>query len=373
MREDGESCPPRVPRVASARHVRAVVKLGGSVVTDKARYMTAQPAGIRECARLVQALCEVEAHSRSDDVGGVIVCHGAGSAGHPTAKRCRVSAGWAAEPRGEAEGVPAEVVRGVAATRVEVQLLNLVLARCLGAGEVDEELDQGDAREGGARGAGMSDALSTRWMLGMVDGMRIPMVGLSPMSGDAVMGLHADPAAALSSATLGAVKRCLGNGLVPLLHGDVVFHRTKGCSILSADTIVQQCAREFRARWIMWATDTPVKDRPPGVPGARTIEEIEVNEFGEVTRLVLHDEDCAAFEVPQPLTSVIQTHAEANGAADVTGGMLGKLEAAVRCAVEAGRGEGRAEVVIGTPAELTRWVKAFGRGVVCRVVLMNQL
>ena len=215
----------------------------------------------------------------------------------------------------------------------------------------------------------MGDGLATRHVAGMVDGMRIPVVGLSPMSGNAVMD-DANPAGALSAATLGAVRGCLANGLVPLLHGDVVFHRTKGCSILSADAIMTQCAREFHARWVIWATDAPVMDRPPGHPEARQVKDIVVNDSGHVVAVNLHGGEGAEEvvygsdgEEGRLLEAVIQTRSlpgRDGAVADVTGGMLGKLKAAVQCAVQAGRGRGRADVLIGTPGELTRCVEAFG-------------
>ena len=42
----------------------------------------------------------------------------------------------------------------------------------------------------------------------------------------------------------GLVASQLDLGFIPILHGDVVFDETKGCNILSGDTIIRTLARE---------------------------------------------------------------------------------------------------------------------------------
>ena len=42
----------------------------------------------------------------------------------------------------------------------------------------------------------------------------------------------------------GMVSSLLDLGFIPILHGDVVLDQTKGCNILSGDTIIRSLAKD---------------------------------------------------------------------------------------------------------------------------------
>lgn len=97
-------------------------------------YEALKPEGLAAAAALIQ---------RCHEQGlGVIVVHGAGSFGHPQAKKYQINKGWAQLPRAtEAEQRAAfETVRfGFAATRCSVlKLSNIILSELVGRGYVQE-------------------------------------------------------------------------------------------------------------------------------------------------------------------------------------------------------------------------------------------
>ena len=72
---------------------RVILKLGGSVITDKsADCAINQATSSRRLQRLLPAA----------KTGGIIIVHGAGSCGHPEAKRYHLDTGVSA---GETEGI----------------------------------------------------------------------------------------------------------------------------------------------------------------------------------------------------------------------------------------------------------------------------
>lgn len=187
-----------------------IVKLGGSVLTRK-----------REVERLRPKLIERLTRELVDPtVPGLVVLHGAGSFGHPGARRFRL-----AEAPEEGRP-PTERQRGGAIVAREVRRLHAEVLKGLVAG-------------GGSA-------------------FSLPAFGLAR-----------NRAGRLASLDAGPFRAALSEGLIPVSFGDVVPDDTWGLSILSADTIALELARLLGARRVVFVSDVPgilPSPLPPGPP-----------------------------------------------------------------------------------------------------------
>ncbi|ELZ78590.1 isopentenyl phosphate kinase [Haloferax larsenii JCM 13917] len=156
-----------------------VLKLGGSVVTDKDEPETVDEAGLAAAADAVASLAEA---------GQVVVVHGGGSFGHHHAAEHGVSSESGTDN-----------VRGIRAIHDAMKDLN-------------------DA---------VLDALADR------DVAALPV---HPLSAGA---REKDGSLSLS---LSATDAMLDEGFVPVLHGDVIAHAEKGATIVSGDDLVVSLA-----------------------------------------------------------------------------------------------------------------------------------
>jgi isopentenyl phosphate kinase len=173
-----------------------IVKLGGSVITRKREVERLRP---KVLARLAREVASVEDRR-------VVLLHGAGSFGHPGAKRF----GLAIPPGEGASG--AERVRGASIVAAEVRRLHLAVVREL-------------VRAGGAPAS-------------------IPMATHARnRAGELV---HLDPA---------PVKAALEAGFLPVSFGDVVPDEAWGSSILSADTIAVALVPALRPERVVFVSD----------------------------------------------------------------------------------------------------------------------
>jgi isopentenyl phosphate kinase len=172
---------------------RCILKLGGSVITDK----RADCAVNREQLALVASAI---AGARTD---GIVVIHGAGSCGHPEAKRYRLDVGAKA---GETEGI--------FVTHKAVSSLNEEVVLAL--------------REKGVAAVGVHP-LHT----GIADNGRL--IGFECRHLDTMLAL----------------------GMVPVIHGDVVMDLSKGACIVSGDQLVRYLAVGLSIRRVGLATDVP--------------------------------------------------------------------------------------------------------------------
>jgi isopentenyl phosphate kinase len=218
-----------------------VVKLGGSILTRKRERESLRP---KILARLAAELATAP--------GPVVILHGAGSFGHPDAKRFRL-----AEPPSE-PGVSAERRRGASIVSREVRRLH---------GAVLQALVEAGVNPWSVPGA---------------------MVGRN-RSGV----LHDLDSAPFAEA--------LAAGVTPVSFGDVVHDDAWGFSILSADTIAVELARELPARRVLFVSD---------VGG--------VFEPGAAARRVA---------VPLVTPELVERLRPTPGVPDVTGGIRGKAEA----------------------------------------------
>lgn len=200
---------------ASGAPIR-IVKLGGSVITDKTR---SEPTLRREELRRV-------AREVASAGGETIVLHGAGSYGHPGAKKY-----------GLREGISTDEGRkGASEVRGTVADLNReVITALLEAG-------------------------ASPWPL---------------------------PPSAVAFMREGNLKRidwelfdaALGRGFTPVSHGDVVLDDLIGVSILSADDIAIALARHLHPSLVVFAVNVDgIFDRDPRQAGARLIQKLKASE-----------------------------------------------------------------------------------------------
>ena len=191
----GPSSPPSTLTGSERKKMseRVLLKLGGSVVTEKAK------AGAIDEGRILSIAREIAKRPEKE----YLLVHGAGSCGHPEAKAY-----------GIASGVDRRNREGIAITHQAVLALNREIVKGL--------------RETG-----------------------VDAVGLSPLQ-----GCLADRGR-IHSYEHRHIAAMVGLGIVPVLHGDVVMDCTRGACIISGDQLVQYLAMKMVPDRIGLATDVP--------------------------------------------------------------------------------------------------------------------
>ena len=175
-----------------------VVKLGGSVITRKREVERIRP---KVLARLARELAESRAVR-------TVVLHGAGSFGHPGARRFRL-----AEPPAAA-GPSGQRRRGAAIVALEVRRLHLAVLTSL------------------------------------------VRAGLEPLSVPAAT--HArNREGSLVAFEAAPFEDALRRGYVPVSFGDVVPDERWGASILSADTIAVALTERLHPQRVVFVSDVP--------------------------------------------------------------------------------------------------------------------
>ncbi|KAF5078071.1 isopentenyl phosphate kinase [Methanoculleus horonobensis] len=172
---------------------RVVLKLGGSVITDKSGDCAIDHARLREIAVELAAQRET----------ALVLVHGAGSCGHPEARRYRIN-----------DGLTGENVPGVYETHTAVSSLNTAVVDAL-------------------RDAG------------------VEAIGIHPLD----LGLAEN--GRLVSFETRHIAEMSEHGIVPVLHGDVVMDRLRGSCIVSGDQLVTHLAAALKSRRVGLATDVP--------------------------------------------------------------------------------------------------------------------
>jgi isopentenyl phosphate kinase len=160
-----------------------ILKIGGSVLTDKNKASAARPEVIVRIAREI-----------SDSPGeGLILIHGAGSFGHHQAKEYRLT-----------EGLNDWSIKGILPTHNAVKSLNKMVI----------------------------DALQ----MGGIDALPVHPLSACTLKNGRINGMCMD-----------AIRLMLHAGIVPVLHGDVVMDSVNGEGILSGDQLVVYLATELKA------------------------------------------------------------------------------------------------------------------------------
>jgi isopentenyl phosphate kinase len=180
-----------------------LLKLGGSVITQK------ESAGMIDSHRL-RLLADIIGARKGTKM---TIVHGAGSFGHPEARKFRIQ-----------EGVDASNIEGVYITHSAVRSLNEKVVDAL--------------RSGGCEA-----------------------VGIHPLS-----GAFAEDGR-LVSMECRTLSKMMDLGIVPVLHGDVVFDGVRGATIVSGDQLIQYLGRTLSFSRIGLATDVPgILDRDRVIP-----------------------------------------------------------------------------------------------------------
>jgi isopentenyl phosphate kinase len=190
-----------------------LVKLGGSVITDKGRYRTFDRATASRLA------AEIASSGQK-----VILVHGAGSFGHMLAKENRLHLGVTD---------PSQLI-GAAKVMADVRELDLKMSRCL-------------AENG------------------------LPVVPLPPASCAVMLD------GCLDHLDLSVFRKYMEMGMVPLTFGDVVRDTKRGLSICSGDQLMTALAREFLPEKVIFVTDVDgvFTADPTHDPDARLIETVD--------------------------------------------------------------------------------------------------
>lgn len=199
-----------------------IVKLGGSVITEKEKPQTPSIAAIEAVMRAL-AECPLKR---------IVVIHGGGSFGHPSAARYNLQDGFR-QP---------EQILGLAKTRQAMMELNKII------------IDAG-VKEG------------------------LPCVSVAPSS-----FVQTENKRIVQIETT-IISSLLDLGTVPVLFGDVVVDKKIGFCILSGDQLAAKIALELNASRVIFAVDVDgVYDSNPKLnPEARLIEILDT---GQAKRLI---------------------------------------------------------------------------------------
>jgi isopentenyl phosphate kinase len=211
-------------KVLKLKHVRpTILKIGGSVITDKSKEM-----GVRmdTISRLADEILEAQPKN-------LIIVHGGGSFGHPVAQKYAIKEGFKD---------PAQVI-GFAETHHVMTVLNGLFM----------------------------DALIWRG---------IPAIGMAPAS--CILTKNGR----IACFEEGLLKRLLEMGFIPVLYGDAVLDTELGFTILSGDQITAFLALKLRAEKIVIGVDVDgLYDADPKTNlGAKMFEYLRLNELMEIRR-----------------------------------------------------------------------------------------
>lgn len=173
-----------------------ILKLGGSVITEKSKPFTANYNNLNR-------LAEEISNAFNSSNFSLLLIHGAGSFGHTTVAKYGIDKGIKTN----------EQVFGFAETQKVMEDLNNIVV----------------------------DALQNK---------NLPAIHCQPSS-HAVM-----KSGKLSYMPLDAIKGFLEIGLIPVLYGVPAYDKVQGCSILSGDEIAPYIAKRLEAEHIIFGVDT---------------------------------------------------------------------------------------------------------------------
>jgi len=190
-----------------------VLKLGGSVITDKRVRCRARPGVIGRLARELKPFCSE-----------TIIVHGAGSFGHIKASKHGLKDGISSD----------EALLGAAEVQREVRELDAIVCRAL-------------------QKAG------------------IPAISIPPSV------FLQFSCGSLSEYDVGPFREAMARGFVPVTFGDVVMDDLQGVAICSGDDLVKLLACEFKAERAVFVSDVDgiFDSDPKANKRAKLIREID--------------------------------------------------------------------------------------------------
>jgi isopentenyl phosphate kinase len=203
-----------------------LLKLGGSLVTEKARPNTPRPDVLKRLGYEIKEAIE----ARGRDLT-LIIGHGAGSFGHPPAAKYKITAG-ATGP---------ESWQGLVETSAAVARLNRIIMDCL--------LEAG-----------------------------VPAIAFQPSASARTRKEQ------LMYFETYAIREVIKHGLVPVIYGDVAIDAVQGLNVVSTEQLFDNLAREFNPERILLAGDLDgvYTADPKTDSGAELIEEIDSTNWNEV-------------------------------------------------------------------------------------------
>ncbi len=224
-----------------------VIKLGGSAITDKSKECTPNIPVIQH------AIEQLVGHNAP-----IILLHGGGSFAHPVVTRSKLNKGFI------------ESQQAIALSETELNLDQLT--RIIGA----------------------SLLINKR-----------PFVPLHPISFITIRNGQ------ISRCFLDPVRRSLGLGVTPLMHGDMVFDEMKGWGVLSADKLATLLGSRLEVNRVLFGCDVDgvYSSNPKTSDGAELLTEITHSDASSLIRALKRE----------------TSH-------DASGGMLGKATEALKIA-----------------------------------------
>lgn len=244
-----------------------IVKLGGSAITDKkSGTPKLRPAVLKRLAEEI-----AKSGKRA------IIVHGAGSFGHPLAKKFKLNEGLKEESQ----------KKGFALTQTSVRKLNIKVM----------------------------DALQNAG----INAISLPPGAFVECNGRRI-----------SRFDFKSFRRCLEMGFSPVTFGDAVLDSKIGFCICSGDVLAEELAREFKPEKVIFAADVDgIFDRNPGMPGAKLLGEIKC---AEIRRFVERPSGVADVTggMNGKLESIKRIVAKGTPAIVLNGSKKGRLLSAIR-------------------------------------------
>ncbi|MBX8632443.1 MAG: isopentenyl phosphate kinase family protein [Thermoplasmata archaeon YP2-bin.285] len=174
----------------------ALVKLGGSVVTDKTSLRSFSRT---HTARLVS---ELRRFLEGDDRRRAVIVHGGGSFGHIVARRYRIAEGFRDQRQ----------LRGFSVVRRDMRMLNAMIVETM--------------------------------MSGKLPAISMPPESIFRIDMGRIVHTDAEP-----------LRYAVSAGLIPVSFGDAVMDAGRTFSILSGDTIMEFLSRELKPEVTVFCTD----------------------------------------------------------------------------------------------------------------------
>ena len=187
------------------------LKLGGSLITDKTQAYTARHEKLADLAS------QISSSLRADPELRLVLGHGSGSFGHTAAKRYKTRDGAPLSPKGHSSHI---------------------------------------RRKWGEPEGGYWQGFAEVWY----QASRLNRYVIQALHEAGIPAMTFSPAASVWSENgqvvkwdLSQIKTALDVGIVPVVHGDVIFDRAKGGTILSTEDLFEHLAQELHPRRILLA------------------------------------------------------------------------------------------------------------------------
>lgn len=193
------------------------LKLGGSLITDKAKPYTVRLDKLADLSKQIAHALQTRPTLR------LVLGHGSGSFGHTAAKEYRTKSDIRLRSSKSSKPVDDIYWKGFAEVWYQASTLN-------------------------------------RYVIQALHDAGLPVMSFSPVASVWTKDSH------IAHWDLSQIRHALAKGIIPVIHGDVIFDRTRGGTILSTEALFEHMAREMTPERILLAgleagvwTDFPVR------------------------------------------------------------------------------------------------------------------